>query len=138
MHALVRALGPAALIAGVALLVETLATGAAHLTLVVVVPVFTGSTPLFGLAAVLLVVGLFSLPLLFAGPDETATVSVVSDAPTPPRAGGGTGGLVLLGPVPIFWGAWRQNPPISYRWAIFVGAILLVVAIFLLWGLALL
>jgi uncharacterized membrane protein len=46
--------------------------------------------------------------------------------------------LILLGPVPIFFGSWRRNPPISYRWAVLVGVVLAVVAVLLLWGLSVL
>jgi uncharacterized membrane protein len=44
-----------------------------------------------------------------------------------------TGGLVLVGPVPIFLGSWRRDPPIPYWVAALIGAGL-VVAVFVLFA----
>ena len=136
MRSFVRVLGPAFLLIGAVLLVDALVTGAARLYLLLILPVVTGSSPLFGASMALLVAGFLLLPLMFAGPDEEEP----HPAPTPtgsspPTDGSGSsGGLVLIGPVPIFFGAWRRNPPISYRWAILLGGLLAVVAVLVLWG----
>ncbi|MGC2290221.1 MAG: DUF131 domain-containing protein [Thermoplasmata archaeon] len=136
MRALVRALGPVGLGVGGALLAESLATGAARISLLGVVPVISGTTPLFGLSVGFLVAGFFFLPLLFAGGDlpEAPTTGTAPPDPVPGSAEGGSGGVILLGPIPIFFGAWRRNPPISYRWAVFLGVALAFVAGLWLWG----
>jgi len=138
MRTVARALGPVFLLIGAALLVESLSTGGARLYLLLIIPVVTGTTPLFGLSVVCLVVGVLFLPLVFAGEES-------SESPPPPARSpgastgaetGGSGGLILVGPIPIFFGAWRRNPPISYRWAVVLGVVLAVVAVLLLWGFA--
>jgi len=111
-------------------------SGGARLYLLFVLPVVTGTSPLFGLSVVLLVVGFLFLPFLFAGEEP-------SEAPAPPGAPAtagavpgdtASGGLILVGPIPIFFGAWRRNPPIPYRWAFLVGVLLAALAVLLLWG----
>ena len=52
---------PALVAAGAALIAAAVATGGASFFLVLVVPVFTGSSALFLLGALLLVLGLFAL-----------------------------------------------------------------------------
>jgi uncharacterized membrane protein len=138
MRSLVRFLGPVCLVAGGALLGEELATGSARLYLLVVVPVITGTTPLFLLALVFLVSGFLFLPLLFAGEAsaELPRTSTATSNPNPGPTRSNSGGLILVGPIPIFFGAWRRNPPISYRWALLVGVVLALVAVLLLWGFA--
>lgn len=136
MRATLRAVGPLLFLAGVALLVEALATGGARLYLLLIIPVVTGTTPLFGLAVACLVGGVLLLPLAFVGQEPPEEPSPARPPAHPILAGEGesSGGLILVGPVPIFFGAWRRNPPISYRWAILVGVILAVLAVLLLWG----
>jgi uncharacterized membrane protein len=136
MRSLVRALGPVLLVVGMLLLVEALATGGARLYLLLIVPVFTGTTPLFGLAVVLLALGVLFLPLAFAGAEraEPPRPSSAAGNPSPSMETEGSGGMILVGPIPIFFGAWRQNPPISYRWAVVLGVVLAAVAVLLLWG----
>jgi uncharacterized membrane protein len=136
MRSLLRALGPAFLLIGALLLAESLATGGARLYLLLIIPVVTGTTPLFVLSVVFLVVGFLFLPLAFIGEEgtETEPVSAGPPAPASPTVAGGSGGLILVGPIPIFFGAWRRNAPISYRWAVVLGVVLAVVALLLLWG----
>ena len=138
MRAIIRAVGPVALIAGVVLLADALSTGAARFYLLLVLPVITGTSPLFVLAVVLVLIGVFFLPLAFAGNDEP---EARPPAPAPSKPGlaleeAGAGAVVFVGPVPIFFGAWRKNPPIAYRWALVLGVVLVVVALLVLWGFA--
>jgi uncharacterized membrane protein len=124
------------LLAGAILLAEAVATGGARVYLFLVIPVFTGTTLAFGLSAVLLVLGVFLIPLAFVREEaaETAAPNPSAPAPSAPPADRGSGGVILVGPIPIFFGSWRRNPPIPYRWAVLLGALLAVVAILLLWG----
>lgn len=133
-----RLIGPGCLVAGMALLAYALRIGAARIYLILVIPVFTGSTGLFLLATALLVAGVFLLPLSLVdggGPDRREEPGA---AVGPPAVQGSTsaGGVVLFGPVPVFFGSWRKTSPISYRWAVVVGVLLAVVALLVFWGLA--
>jgi uncharacterized membrane protein len=137
MRSFVRFLGPVCLVVGGILLGEALVTGGARFYLLLIVPVFTGTTPLFLLSVVLLVVGFLLLPLVFAStePPEVPSARAASTASPPAATPPTSGGILLVGPIPIFFGAWRRNPPIPYRWALLVGVALAVVAVLLLWGL---
>ncbi|HXY47192.1 MAG TPA: DUF131 domain-containing protein [Thermoplasmata archaeon] len=114
----------AAIVAGAALIVDAVAEGRALVSLVVFIPVVSGSSAEFLLGVVLLAGGLVSLPWSLAGPPT----SVV---PPPPEriatdAGAASGGVVLIGPVPILFGSWR-NLSARARWILaLVGAGLLV------------
>lgn len=102
--------------AGVALVAEAVARGAAEVSLVLIVPVVGGSSGEFLLGVVLLVAGIFALPWSLTGPLPEAP-------PTAPgreaRSGApaSVGGLVLLGPVPIFFGSWGSASRRA-RWAV--------------------
>lgn len=136
----VRFVGPLLLLVGGALLGISIATGGAHLYLLLVVPVFTGTSALFGVAVALLVGGFLLLPVVFTS--EARQESTPGPANTgfgpPDVSEEGSGGLLLIGPVPIFFGTWRKQPPISYRWAVVLGVVLAVVAVLVLWGFSLL
>lgn len=100
------------LAAGAALLAAAVLEGGAALALVVVVPVLYGRSLAFILGVALLVSGFFTLPLALGSsePDDAP-----ADGPTTPAAG--TGGLVLVGPVPIFFGAW-SGVSLRTRWLV--------------------
>lgn len=136
MRSVVRLVGPICLVLGIVLLADAVATGTARLYLLLVIPVITGTSPLFLLSLVLVVVGFLFLPLAFVGEGPlTAPVGPAGrDTPDAMPVQGTSGGMILVGPVPIFFGAWRRNPPISYRWALLLGLVLAVVAVLLLWG----
>lgn len=140
MRSIARALGPLCLVIGATLLAEALATGGARLYLLLIVPVVTGTTLAFGLAVLFLVVGFLLLPFTFVYEDLSEVPAISPTSPSPPSPAGpaDSGGLILIGPVPIFFGSWRRSPPISYRWAVLVGVLLAVVAVLLLWGLSVL
>jgi uncharacterized membrane protein len=108
--------------------------GGATFALVVIVPVFFGSSPLFAFGVLLLIVGVFLLPLTFSSAERTRPVR---HGPSPTPAGnaltdGATGGgVILVGPVPLLFGSWRAAPRWAYWGAALVGGVLL--AAFLLW-----
>lgn len=110
-------LGLAAVLLGDALL-----RGSAHAALVLVVPVLTGSSAEFLVGVLLLIVGFLSLPLLVSGTyaDERETGSADTEAPR-------HGGVVLIGPVPIFFGEWRGMSRRAYLWWAALGSVLFVV-----------
>lgn len=138
MNSITRASGPLCLLVGAALLGVAIATGGARLYLLVFIPVVTGTTLLFGLGVGLLVVGFLLFPLVFTG-DEPGQAFAIAPAPSttdPSPDETGSGGLILFGPIPVFFGGWRPNPPISYRWALLIGGVLAGVAVLLLWGLS--
>jgi uncharacterized membrane protein len=132
----VRVLGPILLLAGLALLADAIATGGARLYLLVIIPVVTGTSAVFGISVALLASGFLLLPLSFAG--DPAPVARSGNSATSPHptdsTDGGTGGMILVGPIPFFFGAWRRSPPISYRWAVVIGAVLAFATVLLLWG----
>ncbi|MGP8073976.1 MAG: TIGR00304 family membrane protein [Thermoplasmata archaeon] len=125
---ILTALPVAALVAGVALVVYSVLVSAASVSLVVFVPVLTGRSTAFLGGVALLVVGFLTLPLTFAGPALPGTPSPASPAGSPQAdeevGPTGVGGLVLLGPVPIFFGSWSRVSR-RVRWA----AVLLGVAV---------
>ncbi|MCI4347579.1 MAG: DUF131 domain-containing protein [Thermoplasmata archaeon] len=137
MRPIVRVVGPFALIVGGILLADALLTGAARVYLLLIVPVITGTTALFALAVTLLLVGVLFLPLTFAGANgqhSEPSAHQKRDTLAPQTA---SGGVIFIGPVPIFFGRWRKHPPISYRWALLLGvALVVVVVVLLLWGFA--
>jgi uncharacterized membrane protein len=127
-----RFLGPVLLALGVLVLFEAIRMGDGSFYLVVIVPVITGSSPWLFLGALLLIVGIFFLPLTFVGEESPrlspAGPSAVAPGPVGP---GASGGVIFVGPFPIFFGAWREHPPIRYRWALLLGVVLAALAVVL-------
>lgn len=131
-----RALGPAFLLLGVALLADAVATGQARLSVVLIVPVVSGSSPtlLGGVAGLLL--GIFLLPLSFGDgaegdePPARARPIAPGGVAAPVREGA-SGGLVLIGPVPIFFGSWARPSRRNYWLAVLAGFLLLGLALLL-------
>ncbi len=129
-----RALGVLPLVllaAGASLIGVALANGGASLALIVVLPVLYGRSLEFVAGTLLLVAGIFTLPLLVRGPTEP-----IEEDPAPanagsPGGGSGGGGLVLIGPIPIFFGGWSRASSRT-RWIVAViGAAVLAAAILL-------
>jgi uncharacterized membrane protein len=85
---------PVLFVAGGLSIAVAIGDGGAHAALVVAVPVLYGDSPLFLLGVLLLVAGIVSLPWAFD--------SVTRDRPGAVESG--TGGVVVLGPIPVFWG----------------------------------
>lgn len=128
--------GPGLLVLGALLVGYAVATGGAHLYLVLIFPVVAGTSPLFAVGVLLLIAGIFLLPFLWAAGFEEPSPSTggVPPSATPPVGPKSrSGGILFVGPVPVFLGGWRENPPISYRWAVVAGAALFLVALLILW-----
>lgn len=111
---------PVLLLLGGGLLVTlALLRGGAQLALFVVVPVIFGGSLEFVVGVLLLVIGMFCLPMALEW--EVDTDPVASTAP-PGSNTGGAGGLVLLGPVPIFLGSWSNVSRRTRLWVALFGA----------------
>jgi uncharacterized membrane protein len=113
---------------GLLLVADAVLRGAASLALVVIFPVVYGSDAEFLLGVVLLLVGFVSLPLAWAPATERSPVG--------PHAGGPrdapsteTMGLVLIGPVPIFFGGWKDVSCRTKATVAAMGALLLLATI---------
>jgi len=118
----------AALVAGVALIALSVAEGGASVGLVVVVPVVSGSSLLFLVGVLLLIVGFFALPFALAARWEEEPP--LPSPPSPARAEreGGVGGFVLIGPFPVVFGTWKGVSRRT-RWLLALGgAVLFTVA----------
>jgi uncharacterized membrane protein len=130
---LVRWAGPLLLVLGALALAVAVAQGSARLFLLLVIPVVTGTGGLFLGGVVLIALGVFFLPLALLSDQPGAPEPGTSAPPPPPlaaeRPATEGGGLLLIGPVPIFFGSWRRNPPIRYRWAVAVGLVLVALAV---------
>lgn len=119
----IRALPGVLLAAGAVCVAIAVHQGGVELGLFVVVPFLIGTGPLFALGVLLVIGGLATLPLAWdAAPGPVADRS--ARAPT-----ARSGGLVLIGPVPIFFGAWETADRRLYWLAAGVGLLLLVVVV---------
>ena len=130
----VRWAGPGLLVLGVALLIAAVATGGAQLALVVIFSVVLGGASVLFLAGIASVfVGIFLLPLAFG---DVAPEAAAAFGAAPQPEGAATGGLVLLGPLPIFFGSWKNAGRRAYWLAAGVGLALLVavITVALLWA----
>lgn len=108
-------------------------TGGAAAGVFVIFPFVIGSGPAALVGVLLIAVGLLTLPWAM----------VPRDVPPPirrPRNGEpdarDRGGVILVGPVPFFFGSWRSAPRWAYWAAVVVGSVLLLVVV--LWELFLL
>ncbi|MHB8352423.1 MAG: DUF131 domain-containing protein [Thermoplasmata archaeon] len=119
-------LAPLLIGVGAALVLAAVASGAATVSLVVIVPVVTGSSALFGLGILSFVAGVLLLPFTLPAAEDRPKVPTA-----PAAAGGGTevGGLLLLGPLPIFFGSARAPPRWVYFLAVGFGGALFVLAV---------
>jgi uncharacterized membrane protein len=105
MHA--RFAVPLGLLAvGAALIADAVLRGGASVALVVVVPVIYGASTEFFVGVLLLFFGFVTLPFLFGASPVGTEVEPASaaHATAPPTE---VGGLMLIGPVPIFFGGWK-------------------------------
>src|SRR5580658_3307840 len=116
--------------AGVALVVDAVLRGSASVALVAIVPVVSGSSVEFLGGVVLLLVGILSLPFAFLSGEESGAPGTALAAPrrgeTPTEE---VGGLILIGPVPIFFGRWKDVSLRTKMIAALVGGAVLVLAV---------
>jgi uncharacterized membrane protein len=120
--------GPILLGAGAILIAVAALTGGAHAVLVLIFPVVYGDAPLFVLGILLIVTGVFALPFAFGA----GTSREPAAAPTGPVT---SGGVVLVGPIPIFWGS-ASGASRRVRIATAIGgtaALIVAVALFVWW-----
>jgi uncharacterized protein (TIGR00304 family) len=99
-------------VVGVALISTAVATGEADVSLVIVFPVFSGSSLLF-LLATLLIISSFIVGFVLMATDPERTEERVEAASEgisrrAPRSRAEYGGVVLLGPIPIAFGSNRR------------------------------
>jgi uncharacterized membrane protein len=130
------ALIPAVLLGlGVALVVDAVLHGAAAVAVVVIVPVVFGSSATFLLGVVLLLAGFLTLPLAFEVREEPRPATV----PGPPRPHSEVppaevGGLLLIGPVPIFLGNWKTvSRRIKFTVGVLGAAVVVALFLFVYW-----
>ncbi len=112
------------LLAGVLLVGDAVARGKAAVSWVLVVPVVSGASLEFLAGTLLLVVGLFAVPLAFAftQEDELPPPAALPPSTGPTRRATGASGVVLVGPLPIFFGGWADLPARTRRWVALAGA----------------
>lgn len=109
-------LGLALLVTGGILIATAVLTGGAHVAWVVVVPILYGSSFLFLGGTLLVLVGLLLGATVTVPPEEAPS----DRAPQATGSDGeGSGGVLLLGPVPIFFGRWGNRARVHYwRWVL--------------------
>jgi uncharacterized protein (TIGR00304 family) len=100
--------GLVAVLAGIALIVTSVATGGTRVYLVVVIPVLAGASVGFLVGVALLIAGFVGIA--FGGAMRMATAPPDEERPesAPEAARARSGGVVLIGPIPIFYGDARQ------------------------------
>ncbi len=110
------------LVGGVVTVADAVLRGGASVSLVVVVPVVTGRSVEFLAGMGLLILGFLSVAALAVDPAEPSDPDL--DDPLPPAAvAEGGGGVVLLGPVPIFFGGWRAVSRRTRWWVALAAAV---------------
>jgi uncharacterized protein (TIGR00304 family) len=107
---------------GAALIVDAVLRGSAHAALILIVPVLTGGSVEFLFGVLLLFLGLLSLPALTLMQGLHATEP--GEAPEGGARPSGSGGVVLIGPVPIFFGEWGEMRRRTYWWWVAVASVL--------------
>ena len=122
------AFGLVVLLVGVALVVDAVRRGEASVVLVVVVPVVYGASAELAAGIVFLLAAIFLVSLgraQRAGPADPAD----GTATGADRSSGAMGGVLLLGPVPIFFGSARRVSRRTYLLAVLAGAALFAAAL---------
>jgi len=89
-----------ALLSGAALIVDSLLRGTAQASIILIVPVLSGNSPEFLIGTLLGFLGLVGVFVTWGTTDLEAP-------PEPGPGARGAGGVVLIGPVPIFFGEWK-------------------------------
>lgn len=134
-----RVVGPVLLLLGLIVVLYSVLRGSASVSLLLIVPVVSGTSALFLVGVVLLFFGILLLPFAFAAGWEierrpyAAPGRHQGPAPADEITGGG-GGLVLLGPVPVFFGSWRNPSRAAYWAAALVGVVVLAIVLLVLFA----
>jgi len=117
-------------VAGLALVVLAVLRGGATVSLILIVPVVSGTSVDF-LVGVGLVIAGFAALFFAALKGGFEWEGSPAEATSPPGPGSsGAGGLVLIGPIPIVFGSWRGISRRA-RWllALFGAALVIVVSL---------
>jgi uncharacterized membrane protein len=132
--------GAVALGVGIALLVFSVATGGASVILLLVVPVFTGNSLAFFVGVLLVFLGFLFLPLLWMADEPEAGSPPRAPQPEPAEVASrsaerdGFGAVVVVGPIPVFFGSWKPGSRRAYLIAALAGAVLFALFLFVvLW-----
>jgi uncharacterized protein (TIGR00304 family) len=126
----------ASFLAGLGLIAYAIGAGSAQLSLLLVFPVVSGSSLPFLLGVLLTFLGLvglmasLSVGARYVPEDAEATEG---SAPGTPAGSGAAGGVVLLGPVPIFFGAAKPFGRRYYLLALFAAVVLFAAVLVLAW-----
>jgi len=115
--------GAVLLAVGGTLFVLGLLQGGTSFAIVVVVPVFFTRSWELAVGVLLLTLGLFAL--LYAVSEPVAFAPSLPDAG---GSGGGSAGLLVIGPVPIFFGSWTRLS-VRARWAVTILCVVVFVAL---------
>jgi uncharacterized membrane protein len=107
-------------VAGAALVVDSVLRGGSTFALVLIVPVITGSSPEL-LAGVALIFAGFLAWALASAPSDASPLPTAPPSYDPARRespddAGAVGGVLLIGPIPIFLGGYRPGTRRA-RWA---------------------
>jgi uncharacterized membrane protein len=124
-----RAIAPALLLVGGGLVAYSVLNGTAHLYLLVVIPVVSGGSVGFLLGVLMLALGILLLPWSLLGPAEATTSEPRARGPAGSAPGETSGGVILVGPIPFFFGSWRGPSRTRYLAAVAAGVVLLVVVV---------
>jgi uncharacterized membrane protein len=129
-----RAFSPLLLVLGAGLVAHAALTRGAHLSLVLIVPIVSGDSAEFSLGVLLIALGVFLLPWSLLGSIESEPPQSRLPTGADDARSESSGGVLLLGPIPIFFGSWRSPSRARYWVAVGVGLalFLVVVALFLL------
>lgn len=125
-----RLVAPGLLLAGATLVTVAVLRGSAQASIVVIFPLFTGSSLLFLTGVICLIVGFGTLPWSLWEAGEIPAVESYEPEGAPDEGTGDVAGVIVLGPVPIFVGR-RKNASNRVRWTVaLVGLAILLVALF--------
>jgi len=99
----------ALLVAGALLVVLAVVEGGATFGVAVIVPFVVGRSIYLAIGVLLLVAGFLTLPLAFPWESlEDGAEEALYERPGKARSSVGSGGIVVVGPVPILFGSWRD------------------------------
>jgi uncharacterized membrane protein len=130
--------------AGVALILAAVAAGTAEVSLFVLFPVFTGTSPLFIIGVLLIVMSfLVGFALIMMGqleavrhapdmPEEIEAEIHGNAIPESHKVKPGFGGLILIGPIPIAFGSDRSIALFMLVAGVVLVAAFIIAAIFFL------